>query len=212
MSEATSRDASRPIDEEEGKKKASLFGKFNTRIQDAIQDGRGEEALRQAVTEAAQAPAIPADDIAVRSAKTPGSNRMIVPEGVIIGGSLTSSSDTMISGRVEGDVTVEASLALESTAFVSGKIRATTCTLQGRVDANLECAQELLIGEGGSLNADAMSGKDMTIAGHVTGNVNCGGVLRLMKTAQLKGNVRARSIVFDEGAIFNGTCSMPKQS
>jgi len=210
MSEATSRDASRPFKQEGAKKKSSLFGKFNKSFQDAIEDGRGEEALRQTVTEVPKAPVAPADDIAVRSAKAQTTERMTVPDGVVIAGTLTSSSETQISGRVEGDVTVEAALALSSTSLISGKVRASTCTLQGRVDGNLECTNELVIGQSGNLSADAMSGKDMTIAGKVTGNVQCGGVLRLMKTANLTGNIRARSIVFDEGATFNGTCSMSR--
>ncbi len=210
MSEATSRDASRPFNKDGGKKKSSLFGKFNKSFQDAIEDGRGEEALRQTVTEVPKAPAAPSDDIAVRSAKAQTTERMTVPDGVVIGGTLTSSSETQISGRVDGDVTVEATLSLSSTCFISGKVRAATCTLQGKVDGNLECTNELVIGQSGNLNADAMSGKDMTIAGKVTGNVQCGGVLRLMKTANLTGNIRARSILFDEGATFNGTCSMSR--
>lgn len=210
MSEATSRGASRPFNEAGGKKKSSLFGKFNKSFQDAIEDGRGEEALRQNVTQVPKAPVVPSDDIAVRSAKVQGAERMTVPEGVVIGGTLTSSSETKISGRVEGDVTVEAPLSLEASSLISGKVRAATCTLQGRVEGNLECTHDLVIGEGGNLSADAMSGKDMTIAGKVTGNVQCGGVLRLMKTANLKGNIHARSIVFDEGATFNGTCSMSR--
>lgn len=210
MSEATSRDTSRPFNDNQGKKKTSLFGKFNKSIQEAIEDGRGEEALRQSVTEVPKTPVAPSDDIAVRSAKAQTTERMTVPDGVVIGGTLTSSSETQISGRVEGDVTVEAPLAISSTALVTGQVRAATCTLQGRVDGNLECTNELVIGQSGNLRADAMSGKDMTIAGKMKGNVQCGGVLRLMKTAKLRGNIHARSIIFDEGATFNGKCSMSR--
>ena len=54
MSGATTRDASRPFDESRGKKKSSLFSKFNTRVQEAIEEGRGEEAVRQAVGRSVQ--------------------------------------------------------------------------------------------------------------------------------------------------------------
>ena len=158
--------------------------------------------------------ALPADDVAIRRGQTPASQQMIVPEGVVIEGTLTSASETQIAGRVDGDVTVEARLSLEPASVVTGKVRAATCSLRGKLDGNLECTNELVIGESGRLNADAISGKDMTIAGKVKGNVQCGGMLRLMNTAQLDGNIRARSIVINEGAVFNGTCSMgkPKQS
>lgn len=211
MSEATTSGVPHPFDEQKEKKRSSLFGKFNARIQEAVQEGRGEEAVRQAVTETPMAQSLPADDVAIRKAQTQTTQKLILPQGVVIKGTMTSSSDTQIGGKVEGDVTVEAHLSLEPTSHVAGTVRSTTCTLQGRVDGNLECTDELIIGDGGRLNAGALCGKDMTIAGKVKGNVQCGGLLRLMDTARLKGNIRARSIVINEGAIFNGKCSIGKQ-
>ena len=117
MSGATTRGARRPFDESGGKKKSSLFGKFNTRVQDAIEEGRGEEAMRQAVTETPKAPVLPADDVAIRRGQTPSSEQMIVPEGVVIEGTMTSASETQIAGRIEGDVTVEARLSLEPAKY-----------------------------------------------------------------------------------------------
>ena len=214
MSGATTSDASRPFDESRGKKKSSLFSKFNTRVQEAIEEGRGEEAVRQAVTKTPKSPALTADDVAVRQGKTPSSQQLIVPDGVVIDGTMTSASDTQIAGRVNGDLSVEAQLTLDTAAVVTGKVHATSCSLRGKVDGNLECTHDLVIGESGRLNADAISGKDMTIAGKVKGNLNCGGMLRLMNTARLEGNIRARSIVINEGAVFNGTCATakPKQN
>ncbi len=210
MSGATTSGARRPFDESGGKKKSSLFGKFNTRVQEAIEEGRGEEAVRQAVAETAKAPVMPADDVAIRKGQTQSSQQMIVPEGVVIDGTLTSASETQISGRIDGDVTVEARLSLEPASVVTGKVRAATCSLRGKVKGRLECTNELVIGESGRLNANAISGKDMTIAGKVKGDLKCGGILRLKNTAHVDGNIRARSIVINEGAVFNGTCSMGK--
>lgn len=211
MSGATTSSARHPFDEPGGKKKSSLFGKFNTRVQEAIEEGRGEEAVRQAVAETAKATALPADDVAIQRGQTPVSQQMIVPDGVVIDGTLTSASETQIAGRVNGDVTVEARLSLEPASVVTGKIRVAACSLRGKVDGNIECTNELLIGESGRLNANAISGNDMTIAGKVKGNVKCGGLLRLTNTARLNGNIRASSLVVEEGALFNGTCSMGKR-
>lgn len=208
MSGATTSGTGRPFGESKGKKKSSLFGKFNTRVQEAIEEGRGEEAVRQAAVETPKASVLPADDVAIQKGKTPSSKQMIVPEGVVIGGTITSASETQIAGRVDGEVTVDARLSLEPTSHVSGKVRSTSCSLQGQVDGDLECSDELIIREGGRLNANALSGKNMTIAGKVKGNVQCGAMLRLMNTAELEGNIRARTIVIDEGAIFNGKCLM----
>jgi len=207
MSGATAGDAQSPY-EQSGDNKRTFLGKVNSRLQDAIQQGRGEEAARQSVVEATSESAVPADDMAVRSAETVNLNRMIVPQGVLIEGAMSSSSETQIAGQVKGDVSVENRLGLEPTAVISGRVHAITCAIQGKVEGDLETTHDLVVGESGAVTADAMSGKDMTIAGRVDGNVTCGGRLRLMSTASVDGNVRARSIEVNDGAILNGTCSM----
>lgn len=214
MSEATTGDAqdSYPPSADD-KKRPSVFGRFRSRIQHAIKEGRGEEAMRQTVSGAKAGLALPADDIAVRSGRIRRSDRMIVPVGVVIQGPISSSSETLIAGRVDGDVSVEAPLELEATSIVSGKIRAAVCTVHGQAKGDIESTRELVIGESGRVTANAMSARDMIIAGSVEGDVQCGGLLRLMKTADVRGDIRTRSIILDEGARFNGACTMikPKQ-
>jgi cytoskeletal protein CcmA (bactofilin family) len=151
---------------------------------------------------------VSADDLAIRRARTVKLQRMVVPEGVIIEGSLTSGSETDISGRIEGDVNVEGRLHLGPSALVTGNVRATSCLVEGLVEGKVECAQELELGRTGRLNADAMGGKEVTLAGQVFGSVMTGGVARLRATAKISGNIRARRIVIEDGAVFNGTCTM----
>lgn len=198
---------------ESARKKGSIFGKFNARFQDALHTGRGDEGLRDPAREAGDDPSVTADDLAIRRAKSVRGQRMIVPEGVIIEGAMTSGSETEIAGRIEGDVTVEGRLFLLPSALVSGNVRTTTCKVEGLIEGKVECARELEIGETGRLNADAMAGKSMILAGQVFGNVTCGGLLQLLKTSKVTGNIRARYVVIEEGALFNGACSMsnPKQ-
>lgn len=209
MDEATTGNMSDSFGRSE-KKKGSLLGKFNSRFQDAVEQGRGEENVRQTVTAATKESSASADDLAMRNAQTLTLQRMMVPEGVSIEGSINSTSETQIAGQINGDVTVEARLSLEPTAVITGKVKVTTCTVQGRIEGNLESTQDLVIGEKGRVNADTMAGKDITIAGQINGNVHCGGRVRLMNTAKVTGNIKARSVVVDEGAMFNGVCSMSK--
>src|SRR6056297_839464 len=78
-----------------------LFGRLNTRFNDALQSGRGAEGQRDAVQETAHGPETTADDLAIRRARNVSAQKMVIPEGVIIEGHLTGGSDTEISGRVE---------------------------------------------------------------------------------------------------------------
>jgi cytoskeletal protein CcmA (bactofilin family) len=133
---------------------------------------------------------------------------MIVPEGVIIEGNMTSGSETEISGRIEGDVTVDGRLYLGASALITGNVRATSCVIEGLVEGKVECSEDLELGRTGRLNADAMAGKEINLGGQVFGSISTGGVARLRTTARLTGNIRSRRIVIDEGAVFNGTCTM----
>jgi len=191
---------------------SGLFGRFGAKLNDAVQQGRADDPIRRPTDNLAKEAAIPADDMAVRQGQSVVTQRMIVPDGVVIEGAMSSSSDTQIAGRVDGDVRVDARLALEPTAVIKGKVRAASCSVRGKVMGDVESQQDLTIGETGVVNADAIAGKDMVIAGEINGNVKCGGRLRLTPTGRLTGNIRARTIVLEEGAQFNGACNMTKPS
>lgn len=187
---------------------SGLFGRVNQAFQDVLQNSRGTNRTRSPVEEAGEDPAVTADDLAIRRARNVKPQRMIVPEGVIIDGSMTSGSETEISGRIEGDVTVDGRLYLGASALVTGNVRATVCRVEGLVEGRMECSQELELGQTGRLNADTLAGKRMILAGQVFGNVSCGGGIRLVTSAKVNGNLRTRKLVIEEGAMFNGRCTM----
>jgi cytoskeletal protein CcmA (bactofilin family) len=192
---------------EAGKGRGGLFGRVNQAFQEALTSSRGTRE-HSPVPEAKDDSHVTADDLAIHRAKTVKPQRMIVPEGVIIDGSMTSGSETEISGRVEGDVTVEGRLYLGATALVSGNVRATSCRVDGLVEGRMECTEELELGTSGRLNADTMAGKRIILAGQVFGNVATGGILRLVSSGKLTGDIRARRLIIEEGAMFNGGCTM----
>lgn len=186
--------------ESEGRKRG-LFGRFNNAFQDALESGRGEgRADGLAPPDSAD------DDLAMRRTRPARGQRMVVPEGVVIQGSLNSESETEISGRVNGDVTVEGRLLLGPRAVVDGNVRAGAAKVEGSINGKVECTQELDLGNSGHLNADAIAGKRMTISGSIDGNVTCGGMLRLTASSKVEGNIRARTLVIEEGAVYNGSC------
>jgi hypothetical protein len=86
-----------PADAEE--QRPSFFQRIGASFQDKLQTSRGGmERPFEPLTETPEAPPAGADDLAVRRAKTGGLRRMVVPEGVVIGGSVTSNAETEISG------------------------------------------------------------------------------------------------------------------
>ena len=191
-----------------------LGGRFKDKIQDAVNQGRGDKRPGERPAGEGATMATTADDRAVREAQTFNTERMVVPDGVVIEGAMTSGSETEIAGRIEGAVTVENRLIIAQGGVVTGEVHATVCRVDGVIEGVLECTQNVDIGNGARLNSGVVSGKDMSIGGQVEGNVNCAGLLRLGDTAMVKGNIRARSLVIEEGAVINGVCSMlkPKQA
>lgn len=188
--------------------KRGLLGRFNSRFNDALQNSRGSERQRDAVKETADVPHATADDLAIRRARNVTLQKMIIPEGVIIEGSLTGGSDTEISGKIDGDITVDGRLFLGGSALISGNVRAGACQIEGLVEGRVECSDALELGKTGRLNADIVAGKRISIAGQVYGNVTTPGTLRLAETARIEGDIRTRSLVMEEGATLNGNCAM----
>jgi cytoskeletal protein CcmA (bactofilin family) len=188
--------------------KGSLFHRLGASFSDMLQTSRGPERGPQPFEGAPEAAQATADDLAIRRAKTVGPKRMIVPEGVIIGGPMSSGAETEICGRVDGDVTVDGRLFLGNTALISGSVRAASCRIEGLVEGKMECSQDLELGQTGRLNADVVAGKRITVAGQIRGNVSTGGVLRLVSTGRIEGNIHTRQLVIEEGAMFNGVCTM----
>ncbi len=185
-------------------KKSGLFGRFNRKFQETLENSRGDDSVFETTPE----PDLPSSDLAPRRARGQNGKRMVVPEGVVIEGSLSSASETEIAGQVNGDVTVDTKLYLGKSACIKGNVRTATCKVDGIVEGKIDCSQELQLGESGELHSDALASKKMTLAGKVAGNVSCGGVLRLVASARVTGNIRARTIVIEEGATFNGQCAM----
>jgi hypothetical protein len=66
----------------------------------------------------------------------------------------------------------------------------------------------LVIGESGSIKG-TVKAQDATIAGTFNGDLTVSGKLELLNTAKIFGEIRAGSLVTSDGAIFQGTCTMP---
>ncbi|HPO12546.1 MAG TPA: polymer-forming cytoskeletal protein [Candidatus Hydrogenedentes bacterium] len=198
--------------ESEGGRKG-LFGGWNSWLNDAIQTGRAPERKlqmpsQQTETPASAAPVSRDEAPAQKKPSAAGPGKMVIPEGVSIKGSLTGGPDTEISGHIDGDVTVEGRLLLGATARISGKIHAGSCRVDGQVEGPVECIEEVEVGKSGRLNAGVSAGKRISVAGQIKGSIVTTGQLRLVAGALVQGDIQARNLVIEEGAMFNGQCAM----
>lgn len=192
--------------EKAGKK--GILGRFNARFNDALQNSRGDETARDAVAESAGPRPVSADDLAMRRARNVSSQKMVIPEGVIIEGSLAGGSETEIGGRIDGNISVEGKLHLSASSLVSGNVRAASCQIDGLVEGKVECSGDLVLGTSGRLNADVLGGRHVRLQGQVFGNITTPGVLTLSPESKVTGDVRVRKLVIEEGAALTGQCIM----
>ncbi len=184
---------------------AGLFSRISNKFNDALQSGRGSGQSSETSIPMTQRTA---DEISLVRARSTKTQKMYVPDGVIIEGSLTGGSETEIHGRIEGNVTVDGLLFLGKTALITGNVRADTCQVEGLVEGKVECSNSLFVAASGRLAADAVAGKQVRITGKIEGNATTPGSLRIEAGGTVNGDVRARVFSMDDGAVLNGRCVM----
>ncbi len=79
--------------------------------------------------------------------------------------------------------------------------------VDGIVHGSLTTKANIFIGPNSVVDGD-IQGKDITICGKVNGNVSAKGRIIMTSKAQITGNMAMEQLVIDEGALFNGNCSM----
>lgn len=93
-------------------------------------------------------------------------------------------------------------------AVIEGNITAPeTVRLDGTLNGNCDCKENLIIGVDGHVNGD-ITAQNVLISGIVEGDIFADGKIELLATGKILGNITAKSLVIDENACFDGRCSM----
>ena len=82
-----------------------------------------------------------------------------------------------------------------------------TVRVDGTVNGNCTCEQEMILGPEGLVKGN-VSARNIIISGRVDGDIASLGKLEILSTGKVAGNITARSLVIDEGASFDGKCTM----
>lgn len=85
---------------------------------------------------------------------------------------------------------------------VRGSIR-----IDGEMEGNIGEAQEVVIGKNGRVRGN-ISGERVEIGGHVTGDIVCSVHLEIKSTGRVLGNIRSPKMLIEDGAVFDGNCTM----
>ena len=79
--------------------------------------------------------------------------------------------------------------------------------LDGTLKGELHASGTLVIGPSGRVDAEVVRVRDAVIGGEVTGKLEAEGNVKLEASAVFTGDISARSIVVEEGAIIRGKCA-----
>lgn len=87
---------------------------------------------------------------------------------IVVTGDLTSSEDTTIAGRVQGDVTArDHAIVIAPRAIVDGDIVARSVAVHGRVNGNITAGHTTEVGADGSVMGDIIAPRMIVAEGAV---------------------------------------------
>jgi len=84
-----------------------------------------------------------------------------------------------------------------------------TVRIDGSFQGEISSENTLVVGETGSIDATIRS-NTVVVSGAVVGNIIASRQIILHKTARVQGDMKAPSLVIEEGAVFNGQLTMDR--
>lgn len=84
-----------------------------------------------------------------------------------------------------------------------------TMRIDGKVDGEIISNHTLIIGETAEIDG-AVKVMTVVCGGQVTGEIESGDSLHLVKPSKVKARIQTKSLLVEEGVIFNGQCEMPE--
>ncbi len=98
------------------------------------------------------------------------------------------------------------------TTVIKGEIRAKGgVRIDGDFEGNLETKDLLIIGSSGKVKANEVKAKNAKIGGVFSGKMIIEGKVHMEKTAKFDGELYCKSLMIEEGVIFNGKCLMEEK-
>lgn len=93
---------------------------------------------------------------------------------------------------------------LGSSASFHGQLKAEGgVRVDGAFEGTLESESNVIIGESANVVAD-VAGFHITVAGRVIGDITAVGRLEILATGYIRGDVRAASLLIEQGGTFHG--------
>lgn len=135
------------------------------------------------------------------------SNVTVITKGTKIDGSISADGSLEVYGVITGDVCCDGKLAIHGTVSGNSTAEEIFVNTATKFKGNLTSDGAVKIGAETVVIGD-VTGTSAVIAGAVKGEVDINGPVVLDSTAVIKGNINAKTVQINSGAIVDGYCSL----
>lgn len=130
----------------------------------------------------------------------------VISKGTIINGSISSDGSLDIMGSITGDVECLGKLTI-SGKIVGNSSAAEVYVNTERLEGGITSEGSVKIGLGTVVIGDIVATSGV-IAGAVKGEIDINGPVVIDSTAIIKGNIKAKAVQINNGAVIEGFCSL----
>ncbi len=95
----------------------------------------------------------------------------------------------------------------EQISFQGDIVGNSNVRIAGKVKGSISIQGDLVIEKSGNVEGEIQA-KSAVIAGTIQGNIQCHEKLTLEQTSVLNGNIQTKQLIIENGAHFQGNCSM----
>ncbi len=130
----------------------------------------------------------------------------VITKGTTINGSIISDCSLDVMGTINGDIECIGKLSISGNVVgnsIASEVFINTKRLEGSIDSE----GSVKIALGTVVIGDIKAGSGV-IAGAVKGELDIAGPVVLDSTAIIKGNIKAKSVQMNNGAVLEGFCSL----
>ena len=130
----------------------------------------------------------------------------VISKGTTVSGNISSEGSLDIMGNITGDVECLGKLSITG-KIVGNSTAAEVYVNTERVEGSISSEGSVKVGLGTVVVGD-VTGTSGVIAGAVKGEIDINGPIVVDSTAIIKGNIKAKSVQINNGAIIEGFCSL----
>ena len=170
-------------------------------IEEPVEDYEEEDVMNEEVMEEASIDNTPVEEVEDDTQEV-----TVITKGTTINGGIKSDTSLVVKGTIEGDVECEGKLTITGKVAgntIASEIYVNTPRLVGDINS-----RGIVKIDVGTVVIGSISCTSVLVAGAVKGNIEVNGPVIVDSTAVVQGDIKAKSIQINSGAVIDGHCSL----